>query len=82
LASEDAVTMDEVFWGTEEEVERMYAASTMHCMLSDILILAHEKNWLQNGKGLMACKSVSIVFIYLQCPLTPYKTAALMAELK
>jgi hypothetical protein len=31
LASEDAVTMDEVFWGTEEEVGRMYAASlNMH----------------------------------------------------
>jgi alcohol oxidase len=23
LASEDAVTMDEVFWGTEEEIKRM-----------------------------------------------------------
>ena len=27
LASEDAVTMDEVFWGTEEEVKRMYPAA-------------------------------------------------------
>ena len=34
LASEDAVTMNELFWGTEEEIERMYAAAlTMHCKL-------------------------------------------------
>jgi hypothetical protein len=30
FASEDAVTMDKVFWGTEEEVERMYAAASNH----------------------------------------------------
>ena len=61
--------MDEVFWGTEEEVKRMYAAApTMHCKLSDILFVAHEKRWLQDGKGLIACKSVSVVFIYLLFP--------------
>ena len=65
LASEDAVTMDEVFRGTEEEIGRMYAAAlTMHCKLSDILILGHEKKWLQDGKGLMACTSVSVVFTF------------------
>ena len=74
LASEDAVTMDEVFRGTEEEVERMWAAAlTLHCKLSDILFIAHEKRWLQDGKGLLASKSVSVVFIYLQFPLTPLK---------
>ena len=32
VAREDAETMDEVFWGTEEEMERMCAAVlTMHC---------------------------------------------------
>ena len=31
-ASEDAVTMDEVFLGTEEEVERMYAADFNHAL--------------------------------------------------
>ena len=74
LASEDAETMDKIFWGSEEEVERMYAAAlTMHCKLSDVLfVLAHEKRWLHDGKGLLASKSVSVVFIYLQCPLTSY----------
>ena len=65
LASEDAVTMDEVFWGSEEEIERMYAAAfTMHCKLShgDIFFVAHEKRWLQDGRGLMASKSVSVTF--------------------
>ena len=62
LASEDAVTMEEVFWGSEEEVKRMYpAALTVHCKLSDIFVLAHEKRWLQDGKGLIAAKSVSAV---------------------
>jgi hypothetical protein len=81
LASEEADTMDVVFWGTEEEVERMYAAAlTMHCKLSDIFFVAHEKRWLHDGKGLLASKSVSVVFIYLQYPLTPYKTVPLMPE--
>ena len=32
LSSDDAVTIDEVSWGTEKEVERMYAAaSSIHC---------------------------------------------------
>ena len=66
LASEDAVTMDEVFWGTEEEVERMYAAALiMHYKLSDIPFVAHEKRWLQDGKGLMASKSVPVVFAFI-----------------
>jgi hypothetical protein len=67
LASEEAVTMDELLWGTEEEVGRMYAAALiMHCKLSDsdVLIVGHEKMWLQDGKGLMACKSVSVVFTF------------------
>ena len=83
LASEDAVTMDEVFRGAEEEVKRMFTATlTMHCKLVDIFFVAHEKKWLQDGKGLIAAKSVSVVFIYLQFPLTPYKTAVLMPESK
>ena len=36
--------MDELFSGTEEEVERMYAAAlTMHCKLSDIFCSAREE---------------------------------------
>ena len=31
-------------------------------MLSDILFVAHVKRWLHDGKGLIASKSVSIVF--------------------
>ena len=58
--------MDEVFWGSEEEIERMYtAALTMHCKLSYIPFIAHEKRWLQDGKGLLACKLVSIVFTFI-----------------
>ena len=83
MASEDAETMDNLFWGTEEEVERVYAAAlNMYYKLSDVLFAAYEKRWLQDGKGLMAYKSVSVIFIYLQCPLTPYKTVPLMQELK
>ena len=81
LASEDAETIDKLFWGTEEEVERMStAALIMHCKLSNILFVAHEnlKRWLQDGKGLLASKSVTVVFINLQCLLTPYKTVPLM----
>ena len=49
--------MDEVFWGTEEEIERMYAAIlTMRCRLSDTLFVAHVKRWLHDGKGLIASK--------------------------
>ena len=56
-AREDAETMDEVFWGTEEEIERMCAAIlTMRCRLSDILSVAHVKRWLHDGKGLIASK--------------------------
>ena len=71
LASEDAVTMDEVFRGAEEEVKGMCTATlTLHCKLVGIFFVAHEKKWLQDGKGLIAAKSVSVVFIYLQFPLT------------
>ena len=66
IANEDAVTMDEMFWGTEAEIERMYAADlTMHCKLSDIFFVAHEKRWLQDGKGLLACKLVSVIFTFI-----------------
>jgi alcohol oxidase len=83
LASEDAVTMDEVFRGTEEEIECKFAAAlTMHCKVSDILFVAHEKRWIQDGKGLMASKSVSVVFIDLNIPLTPYKNSAIDAGIK
>ena len=62
VAREDAETMDEVFWGTEEEIERMCAATlTVPCRLSDILFVAHVKRWLHDGKGLIASKSVSVV---------------------
>ena len=66
VAREDAETMDEVFWGTEEEMERMYAAIiTMGRGLSDILFVAHVKRWLHDGKGLIASKSVSVVIASL-----------------
>ena len=62
--------------GTEEEIEcKFSAAPTMNCKLSSILFIVHEKKWLQNGKGLMACKSVSVVFIDLQFPLTLLNSA-------
>ena len=65
VATEDAETMDEVFWGTEEEMERMYAAAlTMSCKLSNTLFVAHVKRWLHDGKGLMASKSVSVVIAF------------------
>ena len=60
-AREDAETMDKVFWGTEEEIERMcQVILTMRCRLSDILFVAHVKRWLHDGKGLIASKSVSV----------------------
>ena len=53
--------MNSVFWGTEEEIEGTYAAAlTLSYELNDILFVAHEKRWLEDGKGLMACKSVSV----------------------
>ena len=62
VAREDAETMDEVFWGTEEEIERMCAeVLAMRCRLSDILFVAHVKRWLHDGKGLIASKSVLAV---------------------
>ena len=66
IASEDAETMEEVVRGTEEEIERTYALAVvliMCCKLSDALFVAHVKRWLYDGKGLMAYKSGSAVFI-------------------
>jgi alcohol oxidase len=64
VASEDAETMDEVFRGTEEDIERMCAAVLINCKLSDSTFLAHVKRWLHDGKGLMASKSVSVVIAF------------------
>ena len=59
VAREDAETMDEVFRGTEEEIERTCAAIlTLFCRLSNILFIAHVKRWMHDGKGLIASKSV------------------------
>ena len=60
IASEDAETMDEIFRGTEEQMERTYAAFlNTYSKLSDVVFVAHVKKWLHDGKGLMASKSVS-----------------------
>ena len=60
LASENAETMDEVFRGTEEQLERTYAVILiMHCTRakwSSALFVAYVKKWLHNGKGLLASK--------------------------
>ena len=65
MASENTETMDEVFWGTEAEMERRYAAAlTMYHELSDVLLVAHVKRWLRDGKGLIASKSVSMVITF------------------
>ena len=75
--------MDEVFRGTEEEIERTYAAAlTTYCKLSDVPFVAHVKRWLLDGKGLMASKSVSAVFICLHCLPRPHKTVDVMLESK
>jgi alcohol oxidase len=59
VAREDAETMDEVFWGTEEEIERMFAAVlTMRC--AERYPVAHVKRWLHDGKGLIASKLVLV----------------------
>ena len=64
VAREDAETMDEVFWGTEKEMERMCAAIlAMRYRLSDIFFVAHVKRWLNDGKGLIASKSASVVIV-------------------
>ena len=84
VASEDADTMNGVLFGTEEEIERTYAAvSNTCCKLNNVLFVAHVKRWLHDGKGLMAHKSVSAVFICLHCSLRPWhETADLMPESK
>ena len=83
IASEDAETMDEVYQGTEEEIERTYTAVlNTYCKLSDVLFVAHVKRWLHDGKGLMASKSVSAVFICLHCLLRPHETVDAMPESK
>ena len=84
IASENAETMEGVFWGTEEEVERTYAAvSNIYCKLNNVLFVAHVKRWLHDGKGLMAYKSVSVVFICLHCSLRSWhKTVDVMPESK
>ena len=83
VASEDAETMDEVLWGTEEEIERAYAAVINMCRkLNDVLFVVHVKKWLHDGKGLMASKSVSAVFIYFDCLLRPHETVDVMPESK
>ena len=64
VASEDADSMDDLFRGTEEEVERMHASvSRMYCELINTLFVAYEKRWLLDGTGLMASKSVSVAFV-------------------
>ena len=40
VASEDAETMDEVFRGTEEEIERMCAVVLINCKLSNSTFLS------------------------------------------
>ena len=66
VGSEDAETMDELLRGTEEEIQGMQtAALTMHYKLSDLVFLAHTKKWLDDGKGLIASKLVSVDFNFL-----------------
>ena len=78
LESEDAVTMDEVFLGIEEEVQRMYAAAlAKHCKLSDIICRPWEEvvtRW-KRSDGVQISLFVSI---NLPAVLTPYKTAAFL----
>jgi len=82
MASEDAETMDPLFWGTEEEIERTYAAvlTMRHCRLNNALFVAYVKKWLQDGKGLMASKSVSVVIASSQCSLIPHGIVVVIAE--
>ena len=64
MASEDADSMDDLFRGTEEEVERMHASvSSMYCELNHTLLVAYAKRWLHDGTGLMASKSVSVALV-------------------
>ena len=67
-ASEKAETMDEVFRGTEEQLERLYAVIlTIHRTKAkwlSALFVAYVKRWLHNGKGLLASKSVSVVHCF------------------
>ena len=64
IMSEDAETVDKVVRGTEEGVERTYTVVVnLCCKLNDVLFVAHVKRWLHDGKGLMAYKSVSVIFI-------------------
>ena len=69
MASEDAESMHDLFRGTEEEIERMYKAVIQPCTceFSDVLFVAYEKRWLHDGKGLMASKSVSVIFFCRVC---------------
>ena len=66
VASENAESMDELFGGTEEQLERTSAVDlTIVLELSDVFFVAYVKRWLHDGKGLMASKSVSVVHCFL-----------------
>ena len=55
---------------------------TMCRKLTDVLFVAHVKRWLHEGKGLMASKSVSVVFIFFERLLRPYEKSGCDAGIK
>ena len=62
MASENAETMDQVFRGTEEELERTNSLVLIIHHAKASFFVAFVKRWLHDGKGPMASKSVSVVF--------------------